>query len=254
MEASLRQPVFDPIRPWHERLQAAGGATLGHLNALADAAGLRTESGRPVRFVTPGAADAYYEVRVFESGCVETRPESLHDLFNALAWLAFPRTKARINAMHAERIPHERGRRGRLRDLLTLFDEGGAIVACADAELLALLRGFRWKELFWEHRRRVLRSMRISVLGHAVLEKALDPWPGITCKAIFVAPGADADAQAAAWLAQRSTQATPRELAPVPIFGYPGWLPGSERLEFYDDRRYFRRARRDSPRAYGNAG
>ena len=247
MEASLRQPVFDPIRPWHERLQAAGGASLGHLNALADAAGLRTESGRPVRFVPPGAAGAYYEARVFESGCVETRPESLHDLFNALAWLAFPRTKARINAMHAERIPHERGRRGRLRDLLTLFDEGGAIVACADAELLAMLRGFRWKELFWEHRGRVLRSMRISVLGHAVLEKALDPWPGITCKAIFVAPGADADAQAAAWLAQRSTQATPRELAPVPIFGYPGWLPGTERPEFYDDTRYFRGA-------YGNAG
>src|SRR5947209_5721964 len=159
VEASLRQPVFDPIRPWHERLQAAGGATLGHLNALADAAGLRTESGRPVRFVPPGAAGAYYEARVFESGCVETRPESLHDLFNALAWLAFPRTKARINAMHAERIPHERGRRGR-----------------------------------------------------------------------------------------------PRELAPVPIFGYPGWLPGTERPEFYDDTRYFRRARRDSPRAYGNAG
>ena len=83
---------------------------------------------------------AYYEVRVFESGCVETRPESLHDLFNALAWLAFPKTKARINAMHAERIAHERGRRGRLRDLLTLFDEGGAIVACADGELLSLLR------------------------------------------------------------------------------------------------------------------
>ena len=63
----------------------------------------------------------------------------------------------------------------------------------------------------------------------------------------FVAPDADLDAQAAAWLAQRSTQATPRELAPVPIFGYPGWLPGSERPEFYDDTRYFRRA-------YGNAG
>src|SRR5207247_949349 len=129
-----------------------------------------------------------------------------------------------------------------------------AAVAAADAELLAMLRGFRWKELFWEHRRCVLRSMRISVLGHAVLEKALDPWPGITCKAIFVAPDADVDAQAAAWLAQRSTQATPRELAPVPIFGYPGWLPGTERPEFYDDTRYFRRARRDSPRAYGNAG
>src|SRR5216683_3676391 len=103
LEASLRQPVFDPLRPWHLRLQAAGGPTLGHLNALADAAELRTESGRPVRFVPPGAADACYEVRVFESGCVETRPESLHDLFNALAWLAFPRTdrkSTRLNSSH----------------------------------------------------------------------------------------------------------------------------------------------------------
>src|SRR5256885_7886195 len=102
VQVSLHPPVFDPIRPWHELLQAAGGATLGHLNALADAAGLRTESGRPVRFVPPGAADAYYEVRVFESGCVETRPESLHDLFNALAWLAFPRDRksTRLNSSH----------------------------------------------------------------------------------------------------------------------------------------------------------
>ena len=33
-----------------------------------------------------------------------------HDLFNALAWLAFPRTKARLNAMHAAEIPAEGGR------------------------------------------------------------------------------------------------------------------------------------------------
>lgn len=202
--------------------------------------GLRTESGRPIRFAEPTAQDQYYELRVFESGRVATRPGSLHDLFNALAWLAYPRTKARINALHAAEIPRERGRRGPLRDLLTLLDEGGVIVECADAELLALLRGFRWKALFWENRARVLRAMRLNVLGHAVLEKALAPWPGITCKAIVVAPGADADAQAALWLSQLPPGATPRLAPPLPVFGYPGWLVESERSAFYDDRRYFR--------------
>jgi hypothetical protein len=65
---------------------------------------VKTDSGQPIRFVPPGAKDAYYEIKVFETGRVETRPDSLHDFFNALAWLAFPRTKARINALHAAEI------------------------------------------------------------------------------------------------------------------------------------------------------
>jgi hypothetical protein len=233
------------VRPWYARL--AGRAPLEALNALAEEAGVRTASGRAVRFVAPAADDAYYEIRLFETGCVETRPENLHDLFNALAWLAFPRTKARINALHAAQIPREQGRRGRLRDLLTIFDEGGAIV-CAPPELTELVRGFRWKELFWERREETLRSMKVHILGHAVLEQSLQPWPGITCKAIFAAPGEDADGCAAGWLAALPAHATPREMAPLPIFGYPGWLPGSESAQFYEDERYFRPFRRDLPR------
>jgi hypothetical protein len=201
---------------------------------------LRTASGHPVRFVPPGASDPYYEVHLFETGQVQTRADSLHDLFNALAWLAFPRTKALINALHADEIPREGGRRGRRRDLLTLLDEGGAIVQCDDAELVALVRGFRWKELFWEQRSRVRRGMRFRVLGHATLEQALKPWPGIACKAIFVPFDADPDAAAHAWLAALGPDANPRALPPLPIFGYPGWMPGSEHSGYYDDSRYFR--------------
>jgi len=197
-----------------------------------------------VRFVPPAGADPYYEIHLFESGQVHTRPENRHDLFNALCWLAFPRTKARINAMHAAEIPSEAGQRGRLRDLLTLFDEGGAIIACADEALNGLIRELRWKELFWEQRSRVRAAMRFVVLGHAVLEQALEPWPGITCKALFADPRADLDAQAAAWLAQLPAEATPRMLVPLPVFGYPGWLPGGERAAFYDDERCFRTLRR----------
>jgi hypothetical protein len=228
------------VRPWLAKL---GAPTLERLNALADEAGLRTESGRPVRFVPPHAADPYYEVHIFETGCVSTRPENRHDLFNALAWLAFPRTKARLNAMHAAEIPREQGRRGRKRDLLTLLDEGGVIVACADRELLDMMRGFRWKELFWQNRGRVRESMRFSVLGHGVLEKAEQAWPGVTCKALPVDPGPDLDARAAGLLAALPPEAAPRDLPVVPVYGYPGWLPESEHPEFYDDTRYFRLSR-----------
>jgi hypothetical protein len=195
-----------------------------------------------VRFVPPAGSDPYYEVHLYETGQVQTRPGNRHDLFNALCWLAFPRTKARINALHAAEIPREGGKRGRLRDLLTIFDEGGALVACADQSLIALLREFRWKALFWEQRARVRAAMRFVVLGHATLEQALAPWPGITCKALFIDPGRDADAQAEAWLAGLPADASPRLLAPLPVFGYPGWLPEGEHGEFYDDARFFRPA------------
>lgn len=248
MEARLAHPIYDPVRPWMARL---GAPTLEGLNALAEEAGLRTESGRAVRFVPPAALRGAYEVNVFETGRVATRPENLHDLFNALAWLAFPRVKARLNALHCAEMPREGARRGRKRDLLTLFDEGGALLECADAELLELLREFRWKELFWQRRSRVRAAMRVVVLGHAVLEKALDPWPGITCKALALAPGGDLDEAAALWLGALPDDATPRLLAALPVFGYPGWFPGNERAEFYDDARYFRPFRRDLPRAAG---
>jgi hypothetical protein len=85
--------------------------------------------------------------------------------------------------------------------------------------------------------------MRLLVLGHAVLEKALDPWPGITCKAIFVPGAGDPDAHAAAWLRELPADATPRELAALPVFGYPGWLPESGNPAFYADARFFRGAK-----------
>jgi hypothetical protein len=208
------------------------------LNALAIKLEITTESGKPLRFILPGAKDAYYEVRVFETGRVETRPDNRHDWLNALAWLAFPRAKARINALHAAEIPREGGRRGRLRDLLTIFDEGGAIVTCDDAELVSLLKGFQWRKLFWDHRDRVRAAMRIVVFGHAVMEQALEPWPGITCKAILAPAAADPDAAVQAWLGGLEPGASPRDLAPLPIFGYPGWW--AQDAGFYEDPRYFR--------------
>ena len=261
--ADFSNPIFDPVNPALARLaQDPGWPDARRLNLLARELGVapRTASGVPVRFALPQPDNLNYELRVHASGEVSTRPHNWHDLFNALAWISFPRTKAAINARHAGEIPKEGGRRGPLRDLLTIFDEGGAIVACADRELVELIRAFRWRELFWDRRSRVLAALRFTVVGHAVLEQALRPWPGITCKALFVAvhpaqldlpPGqllAHLDERAAAWLAGAPAALTPRALAPLPVFGYPGWFPDNEREGFYADTRYFRPLRRTAIR------
>ena len=259
--ADLSHPIYDPVRPALERLsRERGWPDAERLNALARELGVapRTARGRRVRFTAPRADDANYELRVHASGEVATRSRDWHDLFNALAWIAFPRTKAAINARHAERIPLEGGRRGPLRDLLTIFDEGGAIVACRDAALAGLIRDFRWRKLFWERRADVLEALRFVVVGHAVLEQARQPWPGITCKALFVpvdeaclrlppAPlVARLDQHAAAWFEAAGSTSTPRTLAPLPVFGYPGWFPGNDSESFYADTRFFRPLRRSA--------
>jgi hypothetical protein len=259
--ADLSHPIYDPVRPALERLaHEPDWPDAERLNALARELGVapRTASGRLVRFTTPRANGANYELRIHASGEVATRSRNWHDLFNALAWIAFPRTKAALNARHAAQLPFEGGRRGPLRDLLTIFDEGGAIVACGDTALAGLIRDFRWRELFWERRAAVLKALRFVVVGHAVLEQARRPWPGITCKALIVPveeaslrlpPGAlvaRLDAYAAAWLEAAGSMSTPRTLAPLPVFGYPGWFVGSDRESFYADTRFFRPLRRSA--------
>jgi len=237
---ALGAPIFAALAPLLGRLPADRFPRLDEINALT-APSVASGAGAPIRFVLPATPSrefsAQYEIRIFETGEVQTRPDNWHDLFNALAWLAFPRTKARINAMHAAEIPKEGGRRGRLRDMLTIFDEGGAIVVCS-AEIEKLVREARWRELFVERH----RDFRIVVVGHAVLEQALQlsarPRLGLTCKVIFADPAGDLDAQAAAWLATRG--ASPRDLPPLPVLGYPGWFPGSGQPAFYSDERYFR--------------
>ena len=151
--------------PGSRRRALAGNASI----ALAEARQLRTESGSPVRFVPPGAEGRVLRDQGLSrpAGC-ETRPDNLHDLFNALAWLAFPRTKARINAMHAAEIPREGGHRGRAArpaDHLRRGRRDRAVRRPGPA--FAAARDLRWKELFWDSARQSRRSMRIVVLGHA---------------------------------------------------------------------------------------
>jgi hypothetical protein len=244
----LGAPMYAPLRAALEKLPR--GRWPDHADLTAAAHGLETSRGMPLRFVPPRAPDIperrYYELHIAQTGEVETRPGNAHDLFNALAWMAYPRAKAMINAQHAaifeERGDEEAKRRGPERDALTLFDEGGVAVLCTDPALLQLIVDFEWKELFWRRRAELERSVRFHAFGHALFENGLQPHLGMVAKTVFLVDALDADVDAAlaTHFSERARFASPRMMAPMPVLGIPGWHEGTAREDFYDDRRHFR--------------
>lgn len=236
--------------------------SLDALNLLRDASH-RTGAGLPIRFVrdAPSAVAAEgYEARTWRSGEVPVRRDNWHDAFNALAWIAYPQTKRALNSLHHEHadaaLSAAGSARGVARDVLTLFDEDGLLVACAEPALAGLLVNFRWKELFWSQRDAVARSMRFHVFGHALADKLRAPFRGLTARALLFAvdarelerpPGeqvAALDARAAAWFRQPASLSSTRMLSPLPVLGIPGWHADNQRADYYDDAWQFRPGRR----------
>lgn len=253
--------MFLPLRRHGAALRGTDWPDMAELQRMLDANAPPPVSGggMRLRLVAPQprgtALEDKYEARIYLKGEVELRPANWHDLMNALVWLTFPRAKAALNARHYRALQQQRStgasNRGPLQDAMALFDEGGVVVA-GDAGLLRLLREFRWKELFWCNRARVASRMRFYLFGHALYEKALHPYAGITGRGIlfevsedFLGAGiaaqtAQLDAMLEQSLLDEGAWKTTRELAPVPVLGVPGWCPGNERAEYYDNTDYFR--------------
>ena len=78
---------------------------------------------------------AYYEQIIFQHKTIPTRPQSWHDLFNALIWIQFPQCKTLLNKLHIEDIEQfGLSPRTRRRNHLTHFDECGVVLACSDPD------------------------------------------------------------------------------------------------------------------------
>ena len=266
---ALASPIYDPLRQWLERLPQGQVPGPDELNAFASPA-LVGGGGVPLRFIMSPKERArtyaeQFEVRAWLRGEMPVREGSWHDLFNALAWLAFPRTKAAINRCHYLALEQERldrgvdvaapfspgGRRSATRDALTLLDESGILVVSDCEELLTLIRSHQWKELFWTRRADVSRHMRFFVLGHALHEKAMHAYKGMTARAwLACVPASFLDLAAAAQLAEVDRLAakmlgadastlTTNDLSPLPLMGIPGWAE-NDAPAFYEDALVFR--------------
>lgn len=268
--ACLRgNPVYAALQPaLAVNLWPAQWPSLAQYQVLLDAAvqPIQTRSGQHLRVVEQPSqkADAWqqgYEPRIYLQGELQTRLGNWHDCFNLLSWLTFPQAKAALNArqymqqMARASAAQSSQPRNAAQDALTQFDESGVIILCAQADLLALLRDFQWKTLFWERRAEVEQSMRCWLFGHGLMERALRPYRGLTGKALLLPVTEEflqqdlqqqlrqADARLAQLLSDPQQLQSPQDLAPLPLLGIPGFTPDNARQAYYDDTGYFRPGR-----------
>lgn len=130
--------------------------------------------------------DALYDARITKFAEVPSRERDWHDFFNALCFATFPRAKRALHARqfsilearvghNSERLP---GARTREQDALTLFDEGGVVIAAEPAMYAKLVTMER------EERQRVLieyaaalappPDIAIVPFGHALFEHLIE--------------------------------------------------------------------------------
>jgi hypothetical protein len=129
---------------------------------------------------------ALYDARIALTREVPTRERDWHDLLNMLCFSTFPHSKLALHARqyarlaerlgeHATKLPN---RRTPEQDALTLFDEGGVLLACdaeAHAQLSAAARpGAETLALSLCSARR----LRVVPFGHALFEHEIE---GLRC-------------------------------------------------------------------------
>ncbi|ARU32134.1 hypothetical protein CAP31_10860 [Sulfuriferula sp. AH1] len=244
-----RSPLFAPLMALPQALTRDDDwIDLDLLNQYATAHNITNASGQTIQFTASDTGQAY-ETRIAETSQVPTRVNNWHDYFNALAWLIWPHSKAALNQLHiAAGITAQRDRR---RDALTLLDESGVIVACADPALWQLLQQHQWSELFVGQRERIEKEMAFHLIGHALYEKALQPYPAMTgkCQVImvqaefFTLEPAQRQQQLDRLLAQQLLQhppLTPGEFAALPVLGIPGVTAENSDPSYYQNTRVFR--------------
>jgi hypothetical protein len=260
-----QRPWLAPLRPAAEPIMRAADWREA-LNDAAAAASLQNHRGLPVRFVPQSRLppDTAYEAFISATGGVPTR-DNLHDFFNALVWLTFPRIKMQLNALQAVEIARSAvivddvktpaAGRGKLRDAATIFDENAALLVVRDQELVDALHGHRWREIFVNRRVAFQRDWQVWLFGHALMEKLVSPYKAITAHAWPVAADSAFFAMSPqdqrAWIdatasRQLATGLATSDFTPLPVLGVPDWW-GDQDDAFYNDAAVFRPKRSAIP-------
>lgn len=263
------RPTLDVAQAWHRLADQAPALcnglrkTLAQFDLTPDIAALNRAArcrsicnarGQPIQFIEQHApcGQREYERHIFEHGHVLTRAGRWHDIFNALIWLTYPKIKAELNAVHARQPVQQQ--RTAASDAATVFDESGAVLIGPDPRLAMWLKAHDWQCAFVTHRH-LWKTHQLLIIGHAVLEKLANPYPGMIAKVIYQPwqdvmtlhePPTGLDACVAEhW--QQDVFTRPADLFPVPVLGVPGADPANEHPSYYDNVTVFRPARHRSP-------
>jgi hypothetical protein len=216
-----------------------------------------SHGNKPVHAVAQAEApelfEDYYESRIYLQGELQTRLENWHDFFNAMCWLQFPRIKSELNALHFEYSQQRQAGTNRtpMENAITLFDECGAVIVADDESLLELIHNHQWKSLFVDAGENFGRHIQCYVSGHAMFEKALTPYVGMTAHTILLIQNssffrndfphqlAEVDRLISDLWRNREIE-NPKDLQPFPLLGVPGWWNEEQNEAFYDNKSYFR--------------
>lgn len=258
-------PPIDWARPWLFPFSAAATGIdtgspgwAGQMTQSAAHHALANARGQPLHFVPQECLPAgeAYETFIDRSGCVPTR-HNLHDYFNALVWSTYPAAKRALNAIQANVLAEksgsaagEGGRRGKLRDRATIFDENAALLLCADPMFETALRAHDWQACFLG-RSCGKPAYEVRLFGHALLEKLVTPYKAITAH-VWVLPVEKSfltatEAERRAGLDELLCAGLERGMlsqpsTPLPVLGVPGWWPQQD-AAFYADDTIFRQKR-----------
>lgn len=197
------------------------------------------------------AFEDQYEPRVYLKKELQTRTYNWHDFFNAMIWLRFQKTKKTLNQLHylKSRRRARGSNRTKLENKITQFDECGAILISKNSHLLDLVRKRQWAELFIDNATCFEENFRCIIFGHAIYEKALNPYIGLTCHCLMLTDEhmleevkndnySILDKYLSGFWRQQETR-TNIEFQPFPILGIPGYWP-EQNTEFYQNEHYFR--------------
>ena len=231
------------LAPWRGLGQPLARRLLQDDPSVHQALQIAAPQAAPVVFVPQSdlPEGTAYEQYIWDTRRVPTR-DNLHDFFNGLVWLQFPRTKRRLNQLQAQAIAADgvQAVRGPLRDAVTVFDENGAVLQAPDA-LWGALRARDWQRLFIDLRP-LWAEARLVLFGHALLEKLVSPRKPMVAH-VFHAPVAmNSIADVDGWLADQvdASAWSTKPFTPLPVLGVPGWWPANEAPGFYDDAQVFR--------------
>ncbi|MGY5798662.1 DUF3025 domain-containing protein [Rheinheimera faecalis] len=195
----------------------------------------------------------YYEDFIAQSQQIPMRLNNWHDLFGALIWCLFPKSKQLMNQLHMAQIQQFGNKeRTKVRHKLTLLDECGVLLCIRPSQrfVLDLLRDHQWLDAFYQHKEQ-WEELNPLIFGHANYEMATKPFIGLTGKLWCIELPEQTqipegikgynfvDELLVKQLVQAELLLDNQQLSPLPLLGVPGWYKEQEEA-FYADTSYFR--------------
>ena len=188
-----------------------------------------------------------YEKSIYFDLFIPTREGNWHDFFNNLTWLQFEKTKwTLVERSVQENAKIKQAPRNHLQNQLAHFDECGMVICANREDLLIKIRAHQWREFFTDPE--LTQNCEAFILGHGLYEKALNPFIGMTGKAILLFVEKDflkgnsqdkiniIDTE----IAKQISQSKQLVLQPFPLLGWPGWFKDNTNSDFFSNQYYFR--------------